>query len=212
MTGSTDLGSASDEALVRLLGSRDAQAFDELYARYSRRLLHYFHRMLGGNEEKAQDFLQDVFVTLFEKHRTFDPGRSFARWVFAVAHNMCCNEYRRLEVRRNAAQGVAADDIAIAVHGSSRQPDVEAAVDGGRFGDQLRSELRLLDDDRRSAFLLRYQEGFSVAAIGAILGCPVGTVKSRLFYTVRLLGDRLRRFDPGYRETAEDAEEDSQVC
>ena len=54
----------------------------------------------------------------------------------------------------------------------------------------------LLDEDKRSTFLLRFQENFTIDEIGAMLGCPSGTVKSRPFYTCRLLADRLRVHDP----------------
>jgi len=74
-------------------------AFDELYNRYSKRLLVYFYRMLGRNEEKAQDFLQDFFLKLIEKPHLFSSKNRFSSWVFTVASNMCKNEYRRLKVR-----------------------------------------------------------------------------------------------------------------
>jgi RNA polymerase sigma-70 factor (ECF subfamily) len=68
--------------------------------------------------------------------------------------------------------------------------------DVDRFGQRLAEELQHLDTERRSAFLLRHSEGFSIAAISDVLGCPPGTVKSRVFYAARELAQRLRLFDP----------------
>lgn len=193
----------TDEGLLAQASGGDTGAFDELYARYSSRLLGYFHRMLGGNETKAQDFLQDIFVRLIEKGHTFDTGRRLSRWLFSVAHHMCCNEYRRLEVRRGAAEDIG--------NSNSNQPGedhVTDAVDARRFAACLQDELQELDEEKRSVFLLRHSQGLSIPDISDILGCPQGTVKSRLFYTTRLLADRLRRFDPHADHTQIDEDED----
>ena len=92
----------ADEELIRMLCDRDVAAFDELYERYVQRLLRYFHRMLAANEEQAQDFLQETFLRVIEKRSSFDPTGRFSTWIFAIAHNLCCNEYRRREVREKA--------------------------------------------------------------------------------------------------------------
>jgi len=184
-------GDLTDECLLARVSEGDTHAFDELYARYSRRLLGYFHRMLGGNQAQAQDFLQDLFVRVIEKAHTFDTGRSLSRWLFSVAHHMCCNEYRRLEVRRDAAEELARPRL----HPPG-EDHVADAVDADRFAVCLHAELAQLDEEKRSAFLLRHTQGLSIPDISDILGCPTGTVKSRLFYTTRVLAERLRRFDP----------------
>ena len=67
----------SDEYLVQMLTNGDSEAFNQLYERYSNRLLYYFYRMLGNSNEKAQDFLQDIFIKLMSKSSTFDPSRKF---------------------------------------------------------------------------------------------------------------------------------------
>lgn len=182
----------ADEDLVGLIGQRDTAAFDELYRRYRRRLLHYFYRMLGEDEDKAQDFLQEIFLKVIEKGRSFAPSQRFSTWVFAVAHHMCCNEYRRLEVR----QHTGADVDGILPQSQECDRGIERVLDQKSFEESLRRELALLDQARRSTFLLRYQEGFTLREISAVLGCSPGTVKSRLFYTIRLLAEKLAVYDP----------------
>ena len=66
-----------DEQLVQLMVSGDSKAFNQLYDRYNQRLLYYFYRMLGNSNEKAQDFLQDIFIKLIDKAETFDASRKF---------------------------------------------------------------------------------------------------------------------------------------
>ena len=182
-----------DETFVARLWSGDTAAFDELYRRYAQRLLAYIHRMVG-EESVSQDLLQEVFLRLVEGEGRYDLRLPLARWLFAVAHNLSCSELRRRQVRRRNEENAATESRHLA---ESRQPPPPGdGLDDERFGQRLAEELRHLDPERRSAFLLRHGEGFSIAAISDVLGCPPGTVKSRIFYAARELAERLRPFDP----------------
>jgi RNA polymerase sigma-70 factor (ECF subfamily) len=82
----------SDEQLIPLVVTGDDKAFNELYLRYNQRLLYYFYRMLGNSNDKAQDFLQDIFIKVIDKAHLFDNSRKFSTWIFSIAYNMCKNE------------------------------------------------------------------------------------------------------------------------
>lgn len=179
----------TDEELVARSGRGDADAFDELYGRYSQRLLYYFYRMLG--DDKAQDFLQELFLKVIEKNESCAAAPRFSTWLFTVAHNMCCNEYRHKAVRQEVFLG----DVDL-LHPCAEGDDIERELDQAAFKKSLLAELDRLDQVKRSTFLLRYQEDFAIDEIGTIMGCSPGTVKSRLFYTTRLLADRLQAFHP----------------
>lgn len=191
----TDTDAISDEALMRRLQSDgDTAAFDTLYHRFSKRLLVYFFRMLGGDEEKAQDFLQDLFVKVIDRAHLYREGASVSTWLFTIAHNMCKNEYRRLAVRRilerlGDPEAIPGEAVT-AGHAMERQD----------FRADLLRALQRLDAAQRSAFILRYQEQRSIAEISAIMGCSEGTTKSRLFYATRKLADRLAEHHPNAPE------------
>jgi RNA polymerase sigma-70 factor (ECF subfamily) len=173
---------------MELVGRGQTRAFDELYGRYGKRLLYYFYKMLAGNESRAQDFTHDLFLKIVERPELYAPGRKFSTWIFSIAHNMCKNEYRRWEVR----QFVEVDFDAI-TH------DAESAIekiDREDFRRILGVELAAMDEDHRAAFLLRYEENFSIREISDVLNCPEGTVKSRLYYTARKLAASLKNFNP----------------
>ena len=168
-------------------------AFDELYSRYSKRLLHFFFRMLRKDAEKAQDFLQDIFLKIVEKPYLFDCKKRFSTWVFTVANNMCKNEYRRLQVRQNGSIYVGdfnttENDIVL--------PKIEQQIDNQHFKKMVIGELANMSEAKRSVFLLRYQEQFSIKEISEILNCSEGTVKSRLFYTTKALAQKLQAYNP----------------
>jgi len=187
---------------MKLIQRGDASAFDELYHRYSRRLLLYFFRELGCDEQKAQDFLQDAFLKILEKPDLFDPERKFSTWIFTVAYNMCKNEYRRLQAREIVENNVDIDGISRGCE-SEYHPS-EQNVDTKMFEKALLAELEKFDDGHRTAFLLRYQQNLSIKEIGEILGCSEGTIKSRLFYTTQKLAAELKAFNPYKSEVSTD--------
>jgi RNA polymerase sigma-70 factor (ECF subfamily) len=192
----------SDEKLMELIQQKDTSAFDELYKRYSQRLLLYFYRTLGRDEDKSQDFLQEIFLKIVEKPELFDSNRSFSTWIFTVAYNLCKNEYRRLGVREIIQSNANIDQVS-ADFDTEHHP-AEQKVDQEIFQKALFDELEKIDDGHRSAFLLRYQQNLSIKEIGEILGCSEGTIKSRLFYTTKKLADKLKAFNPYKTEVSKD--------
>lgn len=179
----------SDEALVVRLPGRDTRAFDELYGRYSRRLYGYLYRMLGGDVARAEELLQDVFLKVFEQASAFDPSRTFSAWVFAVAANSCRNEYRHRDVVERAHRHLASESV-------PTEGNIDARLDLERFRVGVFEELGNLSEEMRSAFLLRHQQDLTIGEIAGVLGCPVGTVKSRLHNATRILAERLGHMHP----------------
>jgi RNA polymerase sigma-70 factor (ECF subfamily) len=179
----------SDERLMELVVRGDERAFGALYDRYHGRLLNYFHRMLWHDRERARDMLQDLFTKLAQRPASYDPARPFQTWLFSVANNMCKNAYRHEEVVKAAA-----------IH-LRHEPDREEAtngigVDRALFRDRLDEELDKLDPDHKATFVMRYHEDMAIKEIAAAFGCSEGTVKSRLFYSLKKLAERMKEFDP----------------
>ena len=176
----------SDAQLMRYLCNADKSAFSEIYKRYSKRLLYYFYRMLGNSEETAQDFLQDLFYKLIDKPHLYDPDKRFSTWIFSIAHNMCKNEYRRRAVINN----VILPENSAGFHAPEENtPDLSEMV---RI---IYHELDNLGESHKTAFILRYREGFQVREISEILNLPEGTVKSRLYYARQLLAEKLQHIN-----------------
>jgi RNA polymerase sigma-70 factor (ECF subfamily) len=174
----------------------DTAAFDELYQRYSQRLLYFFYRMFGGDKDKAQDFLQDLFLKIIEKPNQFVSKQRFVSWIFTVAHNMCKNEYRRLSVRQVVENTTNLDSVS-----DGKEDDfIERQIDQKIFESQLLNELKNLNPDYQTTFLLRFQENLSIKEISEILNCSEGTIKSRLFHITKKLMERLRAFNPNQVE------------
>jgi RNA polymerase sigma factor (sigma-70 family) len=186
---SREYSSMSDERLMELVVRGDEKAFATVYDRYHRRLLNYFHRMLWQDREKAKDLLQDLFTKLAQKPASYDASRPFCTWLFSVANNMCKNAYRHAEVVKAASEHLR--------NGVDREEARGGiGVDHERFRGRLDAELARLDPDHKATFVMRYHEDMAIKEIAAVFGCSEGTVKSRLFYTLKKLAERLKEFDP----------------
>ena len=174
---------SSDSELMQQIVSGDQAAFGKLYHRYKSRMYYYFYRMLGNSAEQANDFLQELFMKLIEKPESYNPAYNFSTWLYSVANNLCKNEYRRREVRQGYQASEIQETLVDCLNVYSIEP--EQAVE------KIFQTLELLGEEHRSAFLLRYREGFSIKEVAEILELPEGTVKSRLFYAKKLLAEKL---------------------
>jgi RNA polymerase sigma-70 factor (ECF subfamily) len=180
----------SDEDLMLKVIKGNSQCYVEIYDRYATRLLNYFYKMLWKDREKAEDFLHDLFAKIIAKPDYFDPKRSFKTWIFSVAHNMCKNEYKKQEIRQGGPLELNEN-----IYAETKEKDVES-YDMQLFLKKLYAELDKLEEVQKSSFILRYMEEKSIKEISEIMQCSEGTVKSRLFYTLKKISPYLQKFNP----------------
>ena len=181
----------TDESLMMAVSKGDKRAFDEIYERYSGPLLGYFIRMLWKDREKAEDFVHDIFAKIIRKPQLFDPSRSFKTWIYSVANNMCKNEYKKQEVRKNTSNGLD-ESYAVKDHNTN----VLGEVFDSQFRDEFEKSLMDLDTKHSEVFKLRHIDGLSIKEIAEVLEISDGTVKSRLFYATKYLASSLEAFNP----------------
>ncbi|MFZ9587089.1 MAG: RNA polymerase sigma factor [Crocinitomicaceae bacterium] len=81
----------SDESLMHALGQGDQSAFTEIYERYAGKLRGYFRNMLWRDDEKAEDFVHDLFAKIIQHPELFDTNRSFKTWIFSVEKRIQAN-------------------------------------------------------------------------------------------------------------------------
>lgn len=189
MIGRRTYTDKSDEDLMGLLRKKDQRAFEVLYDRYSERMLNYFYKMLWQDKEKAQDFMHDLFAKIIEKPESFDVKRNFKTWFFSIANNMCKNEYRKQGIRSEVHGTVEHDIKGESGDAAPRQ------VDHNNFNQALSAALDDLDEVKKNTFILRYQDEMSIKEISEVMECSEGTVKSRLFYTLKFLNEKLKVFE-----------------
>ena len=181
--------SNNDEELMLLIAKNDNLAFGELYDRYARKLVNFFYRMLNKDSAKSQDFLHDLFLKIIEHPEKFNPEKKFSTWIYSIAYNMCKNEYKRNNYKAQYHEYL---------NQNSKQyyEFIKENSDMNNFSESLHSELSQLDESQRIVFLLRYNDELSINEIAEITGSPTGTVKSRLFYVLKKLANKLAVFNP----------------
>jgi RNA polymerase sigma-70 factor (ECF subfamily) len=184
------LSHLTDEELMQKVHQGNDVALTEIYQRYAMPLLRYFTRMLWNDRQKAQDFLQDVFIKIIDNPQRFDMTRKFSTWIFSVAHNMCKNEYRR-KTNQNRFNGL---------HDNEQVVDFNDNLDKESCKDRLDVALNELDEEDKTILLLRYEEELSIDQISEIVFLPGGTVKSRLFYLRKELAQKLNAFKMIFNE------------
>lgn len=180
----------TDEQLMDEVVKGNSRAFTEVYERYSRPMLNYFYKMLWQDKLKAEDFMQELFTKIIHKPHLFNSKLKFKTWIFSIANNMCKNEYRKQEVRKGSNNDLH-DNIA-----GDDSSDQAKKVDRGIFNDRLKEELSLLSSSHREVFILRFKQGLSLKEIAEVLDVSEGTVKSRVFYTLKKLSANLKEFNP----------------
>lgn len=175
----------TDEELLGPVSRGITAAFDELYRRYGQKMFSYFFRMLWKNKELAEDQTQELFVKLIRHAGEFEAGRSFSTWLYSIAHNMCKNEYRKAEVRMKHASVKPAD---------SQAAPAAKSLDLQKFRAAVTDCISRLTEEKKSLFILRFQEQLSVPEISHVLNVPEGTIKSRLFYLLKEMKQELNEY------------------
>lgn len=181
----------TDEQLVIGMAGGDQRAFDKLYGRYSSALLSYFMRMLWRDREKSEDFVHDFFTKLIHRPELFDTTRSFKTWMYSVANNMCKNEYKKQEIRKNTSNGL---DNTYSV--SDVNKNTENQVHHALFKEAYDYQVTQLEDKHREVFEMRHFDGLSIKEIAEALEISEGTIKSRLFYATKYLAQGLKEYQP----------------
>lgn len=163
---------------------------------------------MSRNREDAEDLVQDTVLKAFRFFDKFERGTNIRAWLFTILTNTYINRYRKKtrqpvmvefqEERTKIKNHPSRDPIEIAASGH-----VEAMLE--LVDDDVKAALDSLPDDFRLVVLLADLEDFSYKEIAEIVGCPLGTVMSRLYRGRRMLRKKLHQYaiDRGYLKSEE---------
>ena len=182
-----------DGELVELVAQKDAGALEALYERYGRPAYSLARRILT-EETLAQDVVQEVFLSLWRDARRFDAGRgTVATYLLSMTHHRAVDVVRREE---NLRRWRTSDE------GLELQADPKMRVEDEVLTSERRAEVRAalgeLPAAQREALLLAYFGGYTQREVAALVGVPLGTVKTRMAAGMRKMKAALR--DAGREE------------
>ena len=182
-----------DGQLVELVAQRDAGALEALYDRYGRAAYSLARRILT-EETLAQDVVQEVFLSLWRDARRFDPGRgTVATYLLSMTHHRAVDVVRReenLRRWRTSDEGLELE--------ADPKARVEDEVEASERRAEVRSTLAELPAAQREALLLAYFGGYTQREVAALVGVPLGTVKTRMAAGMRKMREALQ--DAGREE------------
>lgn len=154
---------------------RDLTALGELFERY-RHQVYRVAMAIVRDPQVAEDILQDCFLKLHVYAHRVDPERPLMPWLYRVTANLSYTYVSRHQ-KRNTDLDAVAEQLSTS---SSNAPD--RVTERTELQNSVRAAIETLGTNQRIVVILHYLANMSLQDIADVLGCPVGTVKSRLHY------------------------------
>jgi len=176
----TPVQDSSDEALIGLIAEGDKRAMQVLYARHNVRVYRFILRMTA-NQSLAEDLVSEVFLDVWRQAENFESKSQVSTWLLAIAR------YKALSALRRRHDEHLDDEMAASIEDTADNP--ESAVGIKDRNSIVQKCLTQLSSAHREVIDLVYYHEKSVDEVAQIVGVPPATVKTRMFYARKRLGD-----------------------
>ena len=182
-----------DQALVVRAQQGDKKAFGLLVEKYHRKLGRLLSRMIRDQAE-VEDVVQESFIKAYRALNSFRGDSAFYTWLYRIGINTAKNYLVGLGRRPQVMQEVDIDDVENFDDGHEMRtmetPETELMTK--QIAQTVNDTMAGLPDELRVAITLRELEGLSYEEIAAIMQCPIGTVRSRIFRARETIAAKLR--------------------
>jgi len=182
-----------DRALVERAQHGDKRAFELLVEKYQRRLGRLLSRFIRDPSE-VEDVMQEAFIKAYRALPAFRGDSAFYTWLYRIGINTAKNYLAAIGRRAPTSTDMEAEEAEGHVDGE-RLRDLntpENVLLSREIADTVNSTIESLPEELRTAIQLRELEGMSYEEIASIMGCPIGTVRSRIFRAREAIAERLR--------------------
>ena len=179
----TSAAQQSDRELVERVARGDRAAVRLLFMRHHARVYRFAARQTGS-DMMADDIANEVFLELWRQAPAFEGRSEVSTWLLGIAR------FKALSALRKKKEEWIGDDDAAAIPDTADTPEVAVMKDDKATA--LRGMVNALPEEHRTVIDLAYYHAKSVAEIAEILSIPVATVKTRMFYARKKLGEALK--------------------
>jgi len=162
-----------DELLMEELQAGNVKAFDLIIYRYEKSIVNYIYRLMG-NFHQAEEISQEAFYRVYKYSLKFDTKRRFSTWLYKIVNNLCIDE-----MRKKKSETIDMEELNLP--SADRTEEIVVTME---LQENVKEAILSLPDGQRSVLILKHYQGLSYQEIGEILGCPTGTVKSRMHYAL----------------------------
>ena len=180
----------TDEELVARSRSGDAESFNLLINRWERPIYALAYRVIG-REEDARDVTQETFLRAFRGLAAFKGQAKFSSWLYRIALNLCRDWIRR---KKRSPMATLPEDVELEDLASDAGPaeTVEDLVSRRELSELVEAAMARLPEEQRTAIILKEYHGMTFQEIADLQGCPLSTVKTRLYQGLSVLRRELR--------------------
>jgi len=181
----------TDEELVARSIRGDADSFNELIVRWERPIYALAYRQIG-REEDARDVCQETFLRAFRALHGFRGQAKFSSWLYRIALNLCRDWMRR---ERRAPVVQPPEDVDLFELAAAREPSetIEDLVARQDLSRAVERAMAALPEEQRTAIVLKEYHGLTFQEIADLIGCPLSTVKTRLYQGLTVLRRELAK-------------------
>jgi RNA polymerase sigma-70 factor, ECF subfamily len=180
----TKMNDLTDGQLISRYLSGDQEGFNVLVRKWEKRIYNFILRYCGTREE-AQDLCQDVFTAAFQRLSSLRDRERFSSWLYTIALNACRMRMRSAGGRRmiplDVPENLEAVDLQIQKQSREISVNPEQAFSRKEGELWIRQAIGKLSEEQRVVLILKEYEGLKFHEIAEVLGCPVSTIKSRLY-------------------------------
>jgi RNA polymerase sigma-70 factor (ECF subfamily) len=189
-TGSRGMTRTDEELVARAQGG-DTESFNQLIVRWERPIYALAYRVIG-KEEDARDVCQDAFLRAYRALPGFKGQAKFSSWLYRIALNLCRDWIRR---QRRAPVSQLPEDMDAIELASEKGPveSIEDLVARRELSAIVEEAMSELSEEQRTAIILKEYHGMTFQEIADMQGCPLSTVKTRLYQGLSLLRRRLEQ-------------------
>ena len=179
-----------DELVARSMGG-DAESFNQLILRWERPIYALAYRVIG-REEDARDVCQETFLRAFRALPGFKGQAKFSSWLYRIALNLCRDWIRR---QRRAPVMQMPEGVDPGELMAERGPveSIEELVARRQLSSVVEVAMALLPEEQRTAIILKEYHGMTFQEIADMQGCPLSTVKTRLYQGLTVLRRQLEK-------------------
>jgi RNA polymerase sigma-70 factor (ECF subfamily) len=181
----------TDEELVARSQGGDVDSFNQLILRWERPIYALAYRVIG-REEEARDVCQEAFLRAFRALPGFKGQAKFSSWLYRITLNLCRDWMRR---QKRAPVSQMPDDTDAMELAAQAGPveSIEDLVARRQLSAAVEEAMALLPEEQRTAIVLKEYHGMTFQEIADLQGCPLSTVKTRLYQGLSVLRRHLAR-------------------
>jgi RNA polymerase sigma-70 factor, ECF subfamily len=188
-------------ALLKRIATKDRKAFEEFYYLYAQNFGRFFMKLLK-NEDWVDEAINDFMLTVWQQAERYEPEKGrLSTWLFGIAHNKGLKVLERY--RRHKMESLDDDSGEFDSEedegnnnektGRSGGSNPERTVMGWQLGDAMAWAFDKLSPDHQTVIELCFAEDFTYQEIADITGCPINTVKTRLFHARKRMAELLAK-------------------